>query len=250
MVRLGKWLFFGAFFLLLLIFGPPWIDPGGSRYQVAADALFCDSDGTAVLSINLTGEALAKRNLSSVIGGFCAAQSGQRMGSIPVERFANTLTGLGLMALAGLFLMVTGGLRRNAQRTAQPYIASGTGGFTMPTAADNAARTAQRDREDVAAQRYAAQHRPAAQAPKAAAPATAMPDWLAGMPASELSPAAPPPSERFTFEEQQMSDAATVQLNQLQLALESSLITRSEYDARRAALLKAYAEGGSSTGQG
>ncbi len=247
MVRLGKWLFFGAFFLLILIFGPPWIDPGGSRYQVAADALFCDSDGTAVLSINLTGEALAKRNLSSVIGGFCAAESGRRMGSIPVERFANTLTGLALLALAGLFLIVTGSLRRNAQKTAQPYIASGNGGFTMPTAADNAARTAKRDREDAAAHQYAAQHRPAAQAPRAAAPAAAMPDWMAGMPASELSPATPP-SERFTFEEQQLSAEATIQLNQLQLALESSLITRSEYDDRRAALLKAYAEGGRSPG--
>jgi hypothetical protein len=219
-----------------------------SDFEFVADALLCDGE-RAVLFANLSEEALAKGNLGSVLSGICENRAGQRLGPITPQRIADRLA---VMIFAGVFgiLLLGIGLFRRAGRKGVTVAAAPTSG----PPSKSAAQVRQRDAEDRAARSEADYRR--ANAPVAAArpPSTAsvIPDWRAGMPAADLAPqAAPPPSQRFDFGEPATAAPQgdlQIQLNLLQLAYESSLIMRSEYDARRAALLK-QAAGASSAGQ-
>jgi hypothetical protein len=220
--------------------------------QGIADAVFCDSGGQAVMTLNLNEAALAKGTLGTIISGYCA-RSGQRSAAIPTERFSTVLTVLGAMVVAGMFLMLLGFLRRSGRPRATPAPTmaqatasqSGVLGPNAPSAA-YAERTRQRDVDDARAQRSANTARAAAAAaavPRPAAAAASVADWQIGMPSSTP---APRPSERFSFDQAAppiLDSDKLIQLNQLQLAYESSLITRSEYDARRDALLRSASAG-------
>lgn len=105
----------------------------------------------------------------------------------------------------------------------------------------SAAKVRQRDAEDVVARNEANYRRSQipVSAPKVTT-AAATPDWMLGMPSVDNAPA--PPSQRFDFGDPSPGTATNsdlqIQLNLLQIGYESSLITRSEYDARRTALLR------------
>jgi hypothetical protein len=144
-------------------------------------------------------------------------------------------------AVFGVLLIGIGLLRRKG-RQSLAMAAEATTGPSSKTAA----QLLQRDAEDRAARSEADYNR--ARAPVAAArvvTTAAIPDWMAGMPAANLS-SSPAPSQRFDFSEPVSSTPASdlqIQLNLLQIAYESSLITRSEYDARRAALVSSSPSG-------
>jgi hypothetical protein len=253
MRQLGLWVFLAALFALAIIFLPPLSDEGGDA-MFPANALFCDDVGTANLTLTLSEEALAKGRLDSILNGFCA-RPGAPSSPIETQRFTNVLTVLGGVMVAGLVMMFLG---RNARR-GSGYVAAaqnrttlnanmGVVGETTPTLTFEQ-RARQRDTDDARAQYSANSARAAAAAAAAAAPRpTTAParvaDWQIGMPS--FAPASRP-SERFSFDESSppiLDNDRQIQLNLLQLAYESSLITRSEYDARRDALLRtASAEG-------
>lgn len=233
MVRLGFWIVFGALACMAVTFLPAVIGGDASDFQFVADALFCDGD-QAVVMVNLSEAALAKGNLGSVVSGFCADSGGRRLGPIPASRFADRLT---LMIAAGLFgvLLIGLGTFRKAGRTAITTAAEP--GSASPASLD-AARTYRRDAEDLLAHNQANYRRSQipVSPPRPAASPAATPDWMLGL-TSTAAPSAEP-SQRFEFgEASPPTSDLQIQLNMLQLAYESSLITRSEYDARRAALI-------------
>jgi hypothetical protein len=238
MLRLGFWIVLGAVACLALTFLPAIL--GNARdFEFMADALLCDGN-QAVLSVNLSEDALSKGNLGSVVSGYCAnSATGQRIGPIPVSRLADRLAMMLFAAMFGVLLMGIGLFRRKGQQSISVAAAP-----TTAPSSKSAAQVRQRDAEDRAARSeadYRRAHAPVAAA-KPASAAAAIPDWMAGMPAASLSPApaAQPPSQPFDFSDTPAAKPPPdleIQLNLLQLAYESSLIMRSEYDARRAALL-------------
>jgi len=238
MTRLGFWLIFGALACAAITLLPPMIGEDANDLQFVANTLFCDGD-QAVLSVNLSEAALAKGSLGSVLSGYCADSRGGRLGVIPASHFMDWLGLLAVAALIGVLIMGLGVFRR-AGRSAVTEAAS-------PTASPqsvSAAKTAQRDAEDQAAARQAnkrrAQDARTAAASTVAAAPQQTPDWMLGMPGVGGQPAQP--SQTFDFGAPQAAAPQTdlqTQLNMLQLAYESSLIWRSEYDARREALLRA-----------
>jgi len=240
MVRLGFWIVLGALACMAITFLPAVIGGDASDFEFVADLLFCDGD-TAVVSVNLSEAALAKGNLGTVLSGFCADSGGRRLGSIPVSQFADTLTTLIAAGLIGV-LLIGLGIFRQAGRSA--VTAEAIPAQTVQSV--SAASVRQRDAEDAIARNEANYRRAQVSAnvppPKPAAPAVTTPDWMLGMSGSAI-PAQPggSPSQHFEFGEPSASAPPSdlqVQLNMLQLAYESSLIMRSEYDAKRAALLR------------
>lgn len=246
MFRLGFWIFAAAIFAAVMVFLPALTTDIGEA-QAIADAVFCDGNGSATMTLTLNSRALAKGNLGALITGDCLRAG--RFTSIPSERFGDVLTVLGVTALTGLMLMVWGRLQRRsaaqemAVEAAQVYAARNATIVTNETNAAYAERTRRRDSDDARAQRSANTARAAAAAaavPRPAAATAALAEWQIGMPSSV--PAPRPASERFTFDSAAppvLDSDRLIQLNQLQLAYESSMITRSEYDARRDALLHA-----------
>ena len=237
MIRIGFWLVAAAVACLAVTFLPT-LAGGAEDFEFVANAVFCDG-GRAVLSVNLSEAALAKGNLGSVVAGYCAdVNTGQRLGPIPANKLGDWLTIALLAAISGVILLGIGLLRRKGRQSvgmaAEP---SGAG-----PSSKTAAQVRQRDAEDWQARTdadYQRKYAPAAAARPVPA-AASIPDWMAGMPAASLPSSPPPPSQRFDFGEPAASAPKSdlkIQLNLLQLAYESSLITRSEYDARRAALL-------------
>ncbi|MBL8144992.1 MAG: hypothetical protein JNL34_01290 [Anaerolineae bacterium] len=237
MTRLGLWIILGVLAFAAVTLLPAIIGDDARDLQFAADILFCDGD-QAVLSVNLSEAALAKGNLGSVLSGFCADSRGNRLAPIPASHFADWLTLLVGVGLIGI-LMIGLGVFLRAGRSAIVAVAA-----PGPSPASvNAARVRQRDAEDVAARSQANYQRsqivPSVPQAKAAA---STPDWMLGMPATgNASQGAASTPQRFDFGEATTSPPQTdlqTQLNMLQLAYESSLIWRSEYDARREALLR------------
>ena len=238
MTRLGLWMILGALACAAVTLLPPMIGGDAADLQFVANTVFCDGD-QAVLSVNLSEAALAKGNLGSVLSGFCADSRGGRLGVIPASQFMDWFTLLAGVALIGILIMGLGVFRR-AGRSA---VTVETSPASSPQSV-NAARIYQRDAEDAAARSEAnyrrAQVPVSVPQPKAAA---STPDWMLGMPATgNASQGAASSPQRFDFGEATSSTPQTdlqTQLNMLQLAYESSLIWRSEYDARRAEILRA-----------
>lgn len=230
MIRLGFWIVLGALAIMAVTFLPAVLGDSNDLAFVA-DALLCDGDH-AILTANLSQSALAKGNLGSVISGVCADSSGRRLGPIPPSLIADRLVLMIGVGLAGI-LMIGFGVFRRAGRSSITTAALPT---TTPGSV-SAAKVRQRDAEDVAARNQANYMR--AQAPVSAPKihaAVTTPDWMLGMPAADMAPAQP--AQPFDFAEPNPAASdLKIQLNLLQLAYESSLIPRSEYDARRAALL-------------
>jgi hypothetical protein len=249
----GLWIVLAALFGLAILFLPPLSNEGGDAL-FPANTVFCDGVGTATLTLTLSEEALAKGRLDSILNGLCL-RPGMAPATIETERFSNVLIVLGGVLVAGLVMMVLG---RNSRR-GSGYVAAAPNQTTLNAnmgvvgevapALTFEQRARQRDTDDARALYSANSARAAAAAAAAAAPrpTTAparMADWQIGMPSSAPAPRS---SERFSFDETSppiLDNDRQIQLNLLQLAYESSLITRSEYDARRDALLRtASAEG-------
>jgi hypothetical protein len=234
MIRIGFWLVAGAVACLALTFLPT-IFNGPADLDFTADILFCEGD-RAVMSVNLSEAALTKGNLGTIISGYCMDPvTGQRRSSITPDRVADRLVILLFAAIFGVLLMGIGLFRRKGRQSIWMAAEPTTG-----PSSKTAAQVRQRDAEDRAARTEADYHRANAPvvAPRVATAAT-IPDWMAGMPAASLSSSPQPPSQRFDFGEPTSSAPSSdlqIQLNLLQIAYESSLITRSEYDARRDAL--------------
>lgn len=240
MAKLGAWLIMAAIGFVVLALLPAVVGVGEETSAVA-DFVFCGDNGQAVLSLNLSEEALAKNNIGAVFSGFCSR--GGRSTPIEPQRLINVLWIAGGVAIAGVFLILLGRVNP-AQRSPMmgtvvvnnpPPAAHPLTQSSPPIAQDMKSR----DRDDAQARREANLHRQNTAAPTATYTprSTVTPDWQLGMP-SNTTPEAP--SERFSFSEPrqgQLSADLQTQLNLLQLAYESSLITRSEYDAKRAALL-------------
>lgn len=247
MFRLGFWIFAAALFGLVMIFLPALTTETGEA-QMIADTIFCDGHGSASMTLTLNSQSLAKGNLAALITGDCL-QAGRLSQRIPTARFSDVLTIAGIAAFTGLMLMGIGLLRRRSYKSeiaaaaAQEFVAQHATLIADESAASYAARTRQRDSEDARARRNAATARTTAAASAVPRPATApaaLADWQIGLPSSVLAPIHA--SERFSFDSTTppaLDDDKLIQLNQLQLAYESSMITRSEYDARRDALMRA-----------
>ncbi len=243
MIRLGMWLLVAALIGLALVFVPAWLGGAGDM-QFLADFVFCDDAGQAIIAVNLSEAALTKGSLGAVIAGTCIA-NGQRT-TIPTQRFSTVLSIGVAVAIGSLLLIFLGFLRRSSRQRPASGLAQVAAsslnvlGLSAPTAAQ-AERTRQRDFDDAAAHRSANTARAAAAAAapvRAAAAAAPVADWQIGMPSSRPEVRS---AERFSFEENApaiLDSDKAIQLNQLHLAYESSLITRSEYDARRDALLR------------
>lgn len=233
MIRLGFWIVLGALACMAVTFLPA-VMGDSSDLEFAANALLCDGD-RAVLSINLSEAALAKSNLASVVSGFCTDAAGRLITNIPIKRVSDLLTAALITALVGIVIIGIGLVRRPKRLVVMT---------ASPVQSDSGARARKRDAEDVKAHRDAARRRAQTPTPVAATAAsgTPIPDWMAGMPAAELQPhQTSSPALRFDFGDSPAQTPQTdlqIQLNLLQLAYESSLIMRSEYDARRAALLR------------
>lgn len=237
MIRIGFWLVAGAVAIMALTFLPALLG-GPNEVEFVADTLFCEGD-RAVLSINLSEAALAKGNLGTIVSGYCAdANTGQRLEPITPQRVTDRLMLMVGAAVLGVLLLGIGLFRRKGRQSMSMAAEQTSGGPSSKTAD----QVRQRDAEDRAARSEADYHRKyaAAAAPKPVAAAASVPDWMVGMPAASLSAPSSSPSQRFDFGEPTSSAPKSdldIQLNLLQLAYESSLITRSEYDARRRALL-------------